>query len=402
MSFETWQQENKTQQPITGFEAWKQENQEIAPVEMPDDQSFVQQFLGTQAKSWMRIGSAVTGVPKHLASWAETGYLSGVLMASKLFGDDVEETAKKLKFFESAFEPTKKVLDIPIKEHRRGVQSIIKAHPEWEYDPPENVKDLITSPRKLALAVSESLPLLASAGIMTVAGAPQTSLGMMFTAEGEEAYQQALADGATEAQAEKAYVLYGSVAAAIEQLQLQQFLKLGKGAYKQVLNTIAKKVGSKGWKAVSMQTLKNMAAEAVEEMSQGTWQEVTAKLTYGKEFSDIGSFIDRRLQEGVIAGTMAMLTGVGGATVAQMKTQTQDPEVTIPLLPEAGEQFLAEDKLATKIEEAKPIEEASRELKRDELRKSWRSCTAVRIRRREIFIFSFYGQIKRCFTQSCL
>ena len=99
------------------------------------------------------------------------------------------------------------------------LQEIYERHPEWETDPPENFLDLLKSPDKLAAAVIESTPLLVAAGLATAAGAPQVGYALIFTAEGQGAYDAAIQDGQSEEVARRAYAMYGSVATVIEDTQ---------------------------------------------------------------------------------------------------------------------------------------------------------------------------------------
>ncbi|GAG74785.1 unnamed protein product, partial [marine sediment metagenome] len=173
-------------------------------------------------------------------------------------------------------------------------------------------------------------------GIMTAAGAPQVGVMMMYAAEGQEAYDQAIADGTSEEDASMSYVIYGSVAAVLEQMQLQGIMKIGKGMFRQLANRTAQKVTRKGLRSLTRDMIKVAAQEALEEMAQGTWQEVTAKLIYDKSVpGGVAGFIDRRAQEGYIGAVMGVVAGGAGVTagkIQQAKTELTrvkpTPEVT--------------------------------------------------------------------------
>ena len=287
---------------------------------VPDaDASYASQALGALTKGGMRLGGAILEIPAHMAKLA-------VIIGTAGEGLPPEHIEAARRKFEERRrkDPSYKPIELKyveaIKQHKQGMESIIRSHPEWEYEPPKNFLDLLTSPRKLSLAIAESTPVLVSAGIMTVAGRPNVGIAMMYAAEGQEAYDQAIADGAIPEDAERAYHLYGSVASVLETLRLKGILKIGKGSYQAVLNQTVKKVAKGGFKNITKEIIKEAGREALEEMGQGAWQEFTAKIVYGKDIpGGLADFIDRRAQEGLIGGTMGLIPGVGGATLAQAR-----------------------------------------------------------------------------------
>ena len=209
------------------------------------------------------------------------------------------------------------------------IQDIYERHPEWVTAPPKNFQDLITHPDKLAAAVVESAPLLIAAGLATAAGMPGVGYALIFTSEGQQAADQALADGQTEEVAGDAYVMYGSVAAVLENLQLKGFMRVGKGSYQSVLRRAVGKIGNV--KRLTPKIVKESLREAVEEMAQGTWQEATAYLLYGKKpVGGLRGFIDRRLQEGLVAATMTGAAGAagGGAGIVAGRSTNANAKTT--------------------------------------------------------------------------
>jgi len=193
----------------------------------------------------------------------------------------------------------------------KQIEEIYERHPEWATIPPKNFQDLITHPDKLAAAVVESTPLLVAAGLASAGGMPGIGYTLLFTSEGQQAYDQAIADGQTEKTAGDAYVMYGSVAAVLENLQLKGFMRVGKKSYQSVLKRAVGKIGT--LKRLTPRIIKESLREAVEEMAQGTWQEATAYLLYGKKpVGGLRGFIDRRAQEGLIAATMTGAAGAAG------------------------------------------------------------------------------------------
>ncbi|GAF97631.1 unnamed protein product, partial [marine sediment metagenome] len=70
--------------------------------------------------------------------------------------------------------------------------------------------------------------------------------------------------------------------------------------------------------------IKVAGKEALEEMSQGTWGEVTAKIVYDKSVPEgLAGFMDRRAQEGLIGAAMGIIPGAGGAAAGAMQAKVQ-------------------------------------------------------------------------------
>lgn len=293
-------------------------------VEVAEDEetgSYVKQLLGSFVKGGMRLGQAVLQMPEH-AMWlaakvggirtdrppepGEPGYL--------LYKDLQEKPTLGRKLGEFHMDM--------IERHKRGTQRIIENHPEWDYEPPENFVDLLTSPRKLSLVIAESTPVFVAAGVMTAGGRPDVGLAMMYATEGQDAYDQAIADGATTTEAETAYHLYGSVASVLEFMQLKGIFKIGKGTFNAVLASTAKKIAGQGLKSITLDIIKVAAKEAIEEITQGAWQEATAKIVYDKSIpGGLWGFIDRRAQDGLVGFAMGVIPGVGGAGGAAIQAR---------------------------------------------------------------------------------
>lgn len=303
------------------------------PEQQPES-GFITKMVGALAKGEMGVAKGVLGMPEAIAT---------------AFVGPEPKGIHKRKFV--------KQYDALVKDHERGVQTIIDTHPQWAYDPPKSFVDLVTSPDKLALAIAESTPLLVNAGFFTAAGAAPLATTMMFASEAQEAKDQALASGATEDEANQAYFIYGSVAAAIETMQLSQVMKLGKAGYNAVLNRSVQKLAGTGLHAFKKQFIKTVVGEAVEEAAQGTWGEVTAKLVYGKGIEGgVAGFIDRRAQEALLGGSMALLSG-GGAVVAGRMASSLSKDAQIE--PEAAAAVVRSGMEAVDTEA--PVEEQTRQ-----------------------------------------
>jgi len=349
------------------MESWEQQDELVnkTPWEQQDEVvegTLPEQLVGGFAKGGMQLGQAVIEAPSIAVK--QLNVMRQYAFAGKILHEKdplvQEQLRQQMKESDSSFNIVSDWLAEPAKLHAAGQQIIEKNHPEWATNPPKGFVDLVTHPGKLGVAIAESLPVLLGAGILTAAGQPNLALGLMYVTEGQQAYDQAKADGASDQDAAIAYAVYGSVSAALEQMQLQQFLKIGRGNFNTVLNRVAQKSSLKGLKSLTYDTLKVMAQEAVEEMAQGTWQELTAKAIYNKDIpGTIWDFIDRRAQEGFVAGVMGGAIGIGGAvaghvkagyadaslnedTVAEQVTKRAETEIPADTPPEVKDQKIAQ------------------------------------------------------------
>ncbi len=299
---------------------------EDAPSVQEQQGSFLDQLYGASMRGWMRLGAAAIDMPKHAVGQLKILDIAGYATALDREKNPVKraklltKATNEIEFYDRLIDELGKAGKI----HRTGQAAILRNHPEWESEPPKSFIDLLSRPDKLAITLAESMPILLSAGILTAAGQPHIGVAMMYAAEGQEAYDQAIADGADEIDAEAAYVVYGTVSAAIEQMQLQGIMKIGKGMYRQLLNRTTQKVARKGLKSFTMPIIRVAAQEALEEMAQGTWGEITAKIIYDKSVpGGLAGFMDRRAQEGYIGAAMGIIPGAGGAAAGRIQAQVQ-------------------------------------------------------------------------------
>lgn len=279
-----------------------------------------ERMYGASMRGWMQLGRAAVNLPASIVR--QTRLIPHTLLATEISRTTDNVKRKRLlqrmadeeKFYDTLADELGRAGKI----HRVGQEAIERNHPEWKNEPPENFLDLVTSPDKLLVALSESTPLLLSAGILTIAGQPQIATSLMFASEGQQAYDQAVADGASRDDAELAYTTYGTVSAALETMQLQGIIKVAKGAFRPLLARTAQKVAKKGMRSLTMDVIKIAAQEALEEMAQGIWGEVTAKIVYDKSIpGGLADFLDRRAQEGFLGFAMGVLPGAGGAFAAK-------------------------------------------------------------------------------------
>ncbi|HUW45882.1 MAG TPA: radical SAM protein [Dehalococcoidia bacterium] len=312
---------------------------------MPEQEGDVlSQIGGAFMRGWMSLGTAVVDMPKHIVTQVKLPVMA--TMADEVLGaKDPKQKMTKLQDMrkvEDFFGTVTTELGRAGEWHREGVKAIVDKHPEWETEPPKNFVDLVTSPDKIAVALAESTPILLGAGIFTAAGVPNMAIGLMYAAEGQQAYDQAIQDNASKDDAEAAYHIYGSVSCALEQMQLQGIMKIGKGMFNAVTKRTAQKVAAKGMKSLTMDVIRVAGQEALEEISQAAWQDMTAKIVYDKSIpGGITGTIDRYAQAGLIGGLMGIIPGAGGAAVGKFAVATSD--VRGHVLSGVAEEDIAQD-----------------------------------------------------------
>ncbi len=242
-----------------------------------------------------------------------------------------------MQFFATAEDPipTRDSVQARIREETElwtagdRIQDVIDSHPEWRGEPPENVKDLIMSPKKLMAAIAESAPTMIAAGLAIAGGQPALAASIMYVVEGQDAHDLAIRDKATPEEADEAYKLYGTVAAAIEFAQIFHGLKLIKGTKDMIIKKAAQKIAKRGGTRYGKQVIMTAVVESVEETAQGQWGEVTAKVVYGKPILGEGGLIglvDRRAQEAVVAFVATLGIGLPGISIQTAQTFQQQIE----------------------------------------------------------------------------
>ncbi len=97
----------------------------------------------------------------------------------------------------------------------------------------------------IANAVGSALPFTAATvGATLLTGNPFAAFGVSFVVEGEDARNSALADGASEEQADLEAFLVGTINGALEQLQVDEilrFAKVGRGSIKTIVQAAKSK-----------------------------------------------------------------------------------------------------------------------------------------------------------------
>ncbi len=303
--------------------------------QLPDQEpqgDLTERMLGGATRGMMQVGRAALGAPATavrqaslVAQWAQA---EDVLREK----DPQRQTQllKSMSESKKSFDATADMLGEAQDWHKQGMQSIIRNHPEWKSDPPESFLDLLTNPDKLAVSLAEAMPILISAGVLMAAGQPQVATGLMYVSEGQQASDQTIADGGSEDDAAIAYFIYGLPAAVLEKMQLEGIIKVAKGSYNALLNRTVQKVAKGGLRTAVAGTIKIAATEALEEMTQGAWGEITAKMVYDKDIpGGVADFIDRRAQEAYIGGVMGLIPGVAGGVAGRVQARqaTLDPQI---------------------------------------------------------------------------
>ena|GEM_PF-4285357 len=313
---------------------------------------FGQQTIGALQKGTAQIGQGLLEAPGQFVR--NTGFLRQYAFAEDVLKETDPEKQEQLRQQMSqskqAFDQVADALDKPAGEYQKGLDDILKNHPEWKHNPPESFVELLTNPKETALSIAESIPVLVGAGIATVSGHPNVGMGMIFATESKQAKDQALQDTGDKDTAALAGTLYGTVSAALEGMQLQGLTNLVKGSRKYVIGRALQKLGEKGFKNFSYSPIKIALQETVEEMSQQGWQEFTAKAVYDKDVpGGLAGFLDRQAQAGYLGfllsgGASAVGAGIGGLeSLQQAAAKDEINEANVDTVAKQVQQVAAEN-----------------------------------------------------------
>ncbi len=187
-----------------------------------------------------------------------------------------------------------------------------KAHPEWTPQKLESVGDILKNPTILVEQLAATAPYMAGAIGATLAGGPGLAFQFAYAVEGQNAYEEAIRTGATKEQAEAQAQIVGSINGLIEAFSASHVLSIAKAAKRPLIDMLIKKATKKAAQRGALGKLARgvlglVAAEAVEEMSQGTTEELTALGIQGRNIQP--GFINRRLIEGTIGASAGLLFG---------------------------------------------------------------------------------------------
>ena len=186
-------------------------------------------------------------------------------------------------------------------------------------------------PGFVASTMGETLPLMA-ASTVAMAGTGMAGAWMISAmSEGDNAYREAIANGASPEQAETTRIIVGSVNGAIELAQVGSILRLGKTASKEVAQQFAKEVSESALKkiaasggAISAKMVRNSINEGLEEVAQEWVGEGTAVLVYDKEF-DAQNMAARTWQSFAGGATAGFFLGAGSLVLQGALTQATTP-----------------------------------------------------------------------------
>ncbi len=332
-------------------------------VPTPGDRgTWKQRATGAGAKGFMLAGEALLRLPPLVISRAKL--VSSYAQAEAIHAaegnlDEQKSLRQDMKRSEKAYDNLIAGLSETANWHNELQKGIIANHPEWETETPENIMDLVMSPDKLSIALIEATPLLLTAGFLTAGGQPHAAMALMFATESNQAYHEAKQDDQSDDTAYDAAMVYGLVAAALENLQLRGIMKIGKGAYKSILNRTVQKVSKDGIKNITKAIIFVAAKEAGEEMAQGTWGEITAKAIYDKTpEGGVKGFVDRRAQEAYIGFMMGVIPGGGGAVAGKIMGGRESGRKTEYLPPEVSSVLSREDVRTSPSKTEQVLEEA--------------------------------------------
>jgi len=194
--------------------------------------------------------------------------------------------------------------------------------------------------------VGEAIPYMGAALAGGYMVGPIGAAMVGFSVEGDAAYDEAKARGASEEKAQAERVIVGSINAAIEAVQIGRLMKFhntGKHSLKSFINSVKKKA----WKAAGKELknftgdiLKLSVEEGLEEFAQEGVSIIAPRFTEGPEAlprKPDGSIdwwaIGSRMGEAALGGAVAggILGGAGATIKATMKTDTVTPDgTTIP------------------------------------------------------------------------
>ncbi len=222
----------------------------------------------------------------------------------------------------------------------QAVEKVIAEHPDWQ---PKQVaggfRELLKDPEAIAGRLGAALPVTLGAITAGVAGGPGASIMLIGMVESESEYQEAIASGASEEEANTRSDIVMVINTAIEYAQIGHLKRLFNiGGGKQVIVKLAVKKAKRTLASRALKTLTgeqvrriafNSIGEAVEEAAQGTVSELTALGISGEEIK--AGFVSRRLEEAMIGGLLA-----GGAVGTGVVTRKlRGPPAALGVAPEA-------------------------------------------------------------------
>lgn len=211
----------------------------------------------------------------------------------------------------------------------------------------------------IANAVGRTFPFMAAAvGSTLLTGTPMAAFGTAFAVEGDNAYREALATGASEEQANLERVIVGTINGAIEQMQINHLFRFARGGggsiARQVVDAARKKAWSKLAKAGGRLTIaqtKIAINEGIEEALQEIVSQ-TVPMLHGKELpsmKELGEQVGMAGLGGAVAG--GILGGAGAAfaeaPAAEVKPLVLSPKTIRSMRPATAPRMPTEPSMPT-------------------------------------------------------
>ncbi len=197
-------------------------------------------------------------------------------------------------------------------------------HPDWAPRQIESAGQLLSDPNALLSNLSAMIPYMAATTGAFLAAGPGAAGLVAYGVESQGAYENAIASGASEEDAQTAAAITGSVNAVIELAQVGAWVKFGKKTAKAML------IRNAARRAIAKTTAGQAAIlavrEGVEEVLQGTTEDVTAWAVYDKPFED---FWKNRQVEAVLGGLGGLVMGGGGVAVSVGAAKVQAQMQTV-------------------------------------------------------------------------
>ena len=166
-------------------------------------------------------------------------------------------------------------------------------------------------------SIGQALPYMGAAlASVLVTGQPYAAFGVGFSVEGDNAYRDALAAGASEEEAQLNRLIVGTINGAIEQIQISQifkFAKAGKGSLMAISKAAQARAMKKIMKAggkLTLESLYHAAREGLEEVLQETTS-IAVEARVNPEVWNNAT--ERILSAGLGGGVVGLAFGSAGA-----------------------------------------------------------------------------------------
>lgn len=216
----------------------------------------------------------------------------------------------------------------------------------------------------VAAAVGQAAPYMGAAiGATVVTGTPLSAFGIAFAVEGDNAYRDAIAAGASEEDAQLRRFIVGTINGAIEQMQITQvwkFARAGTGSAKQILKAAERKA----WRKLvakganfTYEAAKHASREGLEEALQ-EFTSIVAQSEFEPEVWDNARY--RIFSAGLGGGVVGLIYGAGGKVIAGKAQIPSSKRLSAALQEKLNVSKELADMVAAKVDEGMPIAEADK------------------------------------------